>query len=94
MPYYAIEESMLGPDNVTLLEPHQTAYVTFLAIHLADLIAYFEARQSRANGSVSIDDGHPPLYLCGEHLTIQVSIFPGQTITPCILHQSHVHSLG
>jgi hypothetical protein len=61
MPYYAVEESMIGPDNVTLIEPHQTAYVTFLATHVADLVAYFDARQSRANGSVSIDEDRPPL---------------------------------
>ncbi len=56
---------MLRADNVTyLLEPHLTEYVTFLATHIADLVAYFDARQSRSNGEVTMDeDGEvcPPL---------------------------------
>ncbi len=39
---------MLGPDSVTLLEPHALTY----AGQIADLIAYFEARVHRVPGEL------------------------------------------
>jgi hypothetical protein len=56
LPHFAVDETMLGPDGVSLLDPHSTTYVTFLAGQIADLIAYFESRHHRANGDVTIDD--------------------------------------
>jgi hypothetical protein len=58
MPHYAIEESWLSPDGLTLLEPHSSTYVTFLANQIADLICYFESRHHRTRGEVSFNDDH------------------------------------
>ena len=58
MPHYPIDQAMLAPDGQTLLEPHATSYVGFLATHIADLIAYFESRHHRTRGEVNlVDDG-------------------------------------
>ncbi len=54
MPHFPIEPTMLGPDGVTLLEPHSTAYVSFLASQIADLIGYFESRHHRTRGEVDL----------------------------------------
>ncbi len=61
MPPFPVEESMLGPDGVTFLEPHATAYATFLATQIADLVAYFESRHHRTRGEVNLEEQRPPL---------------------------------
>ncbi len=59
LPNLAIDESMLDADGETLLEPHSTSYVSFLATQIADLIAFFESRHHRSRGEVTIgDDNH------------------------------------
>ncbi len=56
MSSYAITEDMLSPDGSSLVEPHATPYTTFLACQIADLIAYFEAREHRVRGEVTVPD--------------------------------------
>jgi hypothetical protein len=56
MSSYAITEDMLSSDGLTLVEPHATPYVTFLACQISDLIAYFEARDHRVRGDVTVPD--------------------------------------
>ncbi len=56
MSSYPILEDMLGPDGLSLVEPHATPYTTFLACQIADLISYFEAREHRVRGVVTVPD--------------------------------------
>ncbi len=56
LPHYAVDESMLSPDGVTLLEPHATTYMTFLAHQIADLIGFFESRHHRTRWDVIITE--------------------------------------
>jgi hypothetical protein len=59
MPHYSIDPAMLGPDGVTLMEPHGTSYSVFLASQIADLIAYFESRHHRTRGEVDLTGDNP-----------------------------------
>jgi hypothetical protein len=59
LPHYSIDQSMLGPDGVTLLEPHGTTYSAFLASQIADMIAYFESRTHRTRGEVDLTTENP-----------------------------------
>jgi len=56
MPHYHVEPLMLGPDGVVLVEPFSSAYATFLATQISDIMAYFESRQKRVTGEVTITD--------------------------------------
>ncbi len=59
LPHYSIDPSMLGPDGVTLMEPHGTAYSAFLASQITDLIAYFESRHHHTRGEVDLTSENP-----------------------------------
>jgi hypothetical protein len=50
---------MLSPDGISLLEPYLSTYAEFLANQVADLMAYFASRNSRASGDVTVDDESP-----------------------------------
>ncbi len=82
LPQFNVVESMLGTDGTFMVEPHATSYATFLAGQIADLIAYFESRQHRSRGEVSLEErptlnatqlGSPPLLNWGTPNTSGVS---------------------
>jgi hypothetical protein len=59
LPHFQVDETMLGPDGLTFVEPHGTSYATFLAGQIADLIAYFDARRHRSQGEVNLEERNP-----------------------------------
>jgi hypothetical protein len=94
MSNYPILEDMLSPDGMSLVEPHATPYVTFLACQIADLIAYFDAREHRVRGVVTIPDNpvfdrshlSPPPLNWGTPITMGAS-WDGDHSTPCVTQE-------
>jgi hypothetical protein len=56
LPYFAVEATMVGPDGIVLVEPHRSSYASFLASQISSLLAFFEARDARTRGEVTVND--------------------------------------
>jgi hypothetical protein len=60
LPHFALESSMLRADGVSLHSPAKVAFRTFLAQNVPDVVAFFEARDKRTTGLVTIDENSNP----------------------------------
>jgi hypothetical protein len=47
---------MVGPDGITLIEPHRSQYASFLVAQISSLLTFFETRDARTRGEHTVND--------------------------------------